>query len=56
MTRDGRTKEQVIAKINNQVQEDVRMNAADWIIWNSGTDTEYLQQQVNQVHKELLAK
>lgn len=56
MQRDGSTKAQVMARINNQVQEDVRMAAADWIIWNNGTDTEYLQQQVNQIHKELTTK
>jgi len=56
MDRDGTTEVHVMDKINNQVHEDVRMAAADWIIWNSGTDTEYLQRQVNQIHKEFIQK
>lgn len=56
MKRNGLTKEQVMDRINNQVSDAVRYKAADWIIWNSGTDTEYLQRQVNQIHKELSQK
>ena len=56
MERDGTTEEQVMDKINNQVDETYRMSKADYVIWNSGTNIEYLQQQVNQIHKELSAK
>lgn len=56
MDRDGTTEEQVMDKINNQLPEDARMKAAEYIIWNSAADTDYLQRQVNQIHKELVSK
>lgn len=52
MNRDGVSREQVIARMNHQIDESLKMKLCDWVIKND--EQELLIPQVIQLHEKLL--
>jgi dephospho-CoA kinase len=53
MNRDGVSREQVIARMNHQIDESLKMKLCDWVIKND--EQELLIPQVIQLHQKLLS-
>ena len=53
MDRDGITREEVLARMNKQINETIKMRLCNYVITND--EQELLIPQVLAIHKELLA-
>jgi dephospho-CoA kinase len=54
MKRDGSTREQVLARMGKQIQEEIKMRLCDFIIYND--ELQAVIPQVLALHKTLISK
>jgi len=52
MTRDGATREMIMDRVKNQITDEDRIAASDYVIWNN-RDDEYLKKEVQYVYDQI---
>ena len=54
MKRDGLSREEILKRMDKQINQDMKMKLCDIVIYNDDNNTETLKKQVDEIHQRLL--